>query len=129
MTAYIDKGEIIPLPLAVTGLCVSVNPTTTHSYDPGLDVEKMVQTRVVSAVKPGSQAELAGLRDGQIVIERSEIRSGDPDHLISLTVRDNTGEKSVKYFPKGPGIPIAQYQLTSKSADNGPGECQSAPSQ
>ena len=126
LTAYIDKGEVIPLPPSVTGLCVSVSQATTHSYEPGLDVEKMVQTRVISAVKSGSQAELAGLRDGQIVIERSEIHSGDPDQLTSLTVRDNTGEKSVKYFPRGPGIPISQYQLNPESAAKGTVECKLA---
>jgi predicted metalloprotease with PDZ domain len=123
LTAYIDNGETIPLPDGAVGPCVVLHDATAHAYDPGLDVEKMVQTRVISGVKPGSAANLAGLRDGQIVIERSEIRAGDPDQPISLTVRDNTGEKNLRYFPRGASIPISQYQLDPKAAASGGEDC------
>jgi len=122
LTTYIDNGEIIPLPAGALGPCVDLHDATAHAYDPGLDVEKMVQTRVVSDVKPGSEADRAGLRNGQIVIERSEIRAGDPNQRISLTVRDNTGEKSLSYFPRGADIPISQYALSKATAD-GTGNC------
>src|SRR6267142_4038100 len=122
LTTYIDNGEIIPLPAGALGPCVDLHDATAHAYDPGLDVEKMVQTRVVSDVKPGSEADRAGLRNGQIVIERSEIRAGDPNQRISLTVRDNTVEKSLSYFPRGADIPISQYALSKATAD-GTGNC------
>jgi predicted metalloprotease with PDZ domain len=116
LTAYIDDGEIIPLPPGALGPCIDLHEAMAHAYDAGLDVEKMVQTRVISGVKPGSEADLAGVRNGQIVIERSEIRAGDPDQRISLTVRDNTGEKSLGYFHRGRGIPISQYQWDPEAA-------------
>jgi hypothetical protein len=114
LTASIDNGEIIPLPAGALGPCIDVHDAMAHAYDAGLDVEKMVQTRVISGVKPGSEADLAGVRNGQIVIERSEIRAGDPDQRISLTVRDNTGEKSwgeklgsLPQRPRYPHFPIS----------------------
>jgi len=119
LTTYVDNGEIIPLPAAALGPCVELHEATAHAYDAGLDVEKMVQTRVISGVKPGSAAALAGARNGQIVIERSEIRAGDPDQRISLTVRDNTGEKSLSYFPRGADISISQYGLSKAPAGTG----------
>ena len=95
------------------GPCIDLHDVMAHAYEAGLDVEKMVDTRIISGVKPGSEADLAGVRNGQIVIERSEIRGSDPDQRISLTVRDNTGEKSLSYFPRGAGIPVSQYRFTA----------------
>jgi predicted metalloprotease with PDZ domain len=109
---YIDQGAIIPLPpTTALGPCVALREDVMYGYDPGVDMEALANSRVVSAVRSGSAAEKAGIRNGQIVLERSEIRSGDPNSAISLTVRDATGEKAVTYFPRGPAIHVAQYQM------------------
>jgi predicted metalloprotease with PDZ domain len=115
LRTYIDQGAIMPLPPpAALNPCLTMNEVVMYRYDLGLDLEALVHSRVIAAVKSGSEADKAGLRDGQTVIERGEIRSDDPNKAISLTVRDNAGERKVTYFPRGPAIHVDQYAMDAQ---------------
>ena len=73
------------------------------------DEESLVRSRIIVAVSSGSEANKAGLRNGQTVLEHGEIRSDDPNSAVSVTVRDSAGEREVTYFPRRPAIHVDQY--------------------
>jgi predicted metalloprotease with PDZ domain len=112
LQSYIDQGTTMPLPPpAALGSCVTMNDVIMYRYDLGLDLESLVRSRIIVAVSSGSEADKAGLRNGQTVLEHGEIRSDDPNSAISLTVRDSAGERKVTYFPRGPAVHVDQYAM------------------
>jgi predicted metalloprotease with PDZ domain len=112
LQSYIDQGTTMPLPPpAALGSCVTMNDVIMYRYDLGLDLGSLVRSRIIVAVSSGSEADKAGLRNGQTVLEHGEIRSDDPNSTISLTVRDSAGERKVTYFPRGPAIHVDQYAM------------------
>jgi len=94
LTTYIDNGENHPSAAGALGPCVDLHDATAHAYDPASTFEKMVQTRVVSDVKPGSEADRADFATVRSSSSAARFGPATPTSAISLTVRDNTGEKS-----------------------------------
>ena len=125
---FIAKGQIIPLPLSGLEPCVTQQTVTAYAYEPGFDVDAMERTRIVSGVKPGSEADRAGLRDGQGVLEASAIPADDPNQTISITVADGPSSKVVRYFPRGFTAQISEYALDPLGGGpTGQKECQGRP--
>ncbi len=125
---FITKGQIIPLPVSGIEPCVTQQAVTAYSYEPGFDVDAMERIRIVSGVRSGSEADRAGLRDGQAVLEASAILADDPNQAISITVPQGVGSKVVRYFPRGLAAQISEY--TFDPAKVGPSarkECQPVP--
>jgi hypothetical protein len=77
-------------------------------YELGFDAASLAATpAVVDRVRPGSQAERAGLRQGQRVLSGAgAIRAGDTTHPVRLVVADGPVARVVSYLPRrwqGPG--------------------------
>src|ERR1044072_2108614 len=95
-------------------LYVVLLPRTGNNYYPwdmGFEADTSFKTRVISGVRPDSNAYRAGLRDGQKWVSGGLVH-GDPNRLTKLTVIDGGTQKVVQFYPAATeAIRLPQYKL------------------
>ncbi len=107
---YIDRGELVPADNPF-GTCGIGEVTNYHPWDMGFEAEKSFKTRVISGVKPNSNAHRAGLRDGQKWVTGGFVWD-DPNRLTKLTVIESDKQKVVQFYPaSNEAIRLPQYKL------------------
>jgi predicted metalloprotease with PDZ domain len=107
---YIDRGELVPADNPF-GTCAIAEVNNYHPWDMGFEAAKSFKTRVISGVKPDSNAHRAGLRDGQKWVSGGYVH-GDPNRLTKLTVIEGDKQKVVQFYPASPeAILLPQYKL------------------
>ncbi len=72
---------------------------TSQVFELGFDFDKLAKDRIVANVKLESAAYAAGLRDGQVRVGGFSVFFGDTTREIELKVRDNSGDKIVRFHP------------------------------
>ncbi len=75
-------------------------------FELGMDRTALVENQRVMALKPGSAAERAGARNGDVVV-RTGVHWDDVTKPVRLTIK---GGKKVEYLPLGSTRQIPQYQ-------------------
>jgi predicted metalloprotease with PDZ domain len=88
-------GHMQPSPGAV-GDCSHLDVMEMAAFQIGYDMTGSEQN---IKVVPGSNAELAGLRDGQEILDKRFI-GWMPWHLVELKVRDHDGTRWIRYLPQ-----------------------------
>ena len=68
-------------------------------FELGFDFDKIAKDRVVADVNPNSSAYAAGLRNGQKRSGGVSLAFGDTTKEIELKVKDELGEKTIKFLP------------------------------
>jgi predicted metalloprotease with PDZ domain len=107
---YIDRGELVPADNPF-GTCAIGEVNNYHPWEMGFEAEKSFKTRVISGVKPDSNAYRAGLRDGQKWASGGFVWD-DPNRLTKLTVIDGDTQKVVQFYPAATeAIRLPQYKL------------------
>ncbi|MGD9630902.1 MAG: hypothetical protein AB7V18_16815 [Pyrinomonadaceae bacterium] len=107
----VDGELIVPLPDAL-GADVSQNTVQTPVFELGFDFDKLAKDRIVAGVDPNSSAYAAGLRNGQHRTAGFSLRFGDTATEIELKVKDQEGEKTVKFLPVArERMAVPQYSL------------------
>jgi predicted metalloprotease with PDZ domain len=93
-------GELATLPPDLLAGCLQRSTEKRGTFEIGVDRKALEELRMVAAVKPGSAAEKAGLREGQR-IGKISIWWGQPDKEIELGILDEKGgQKIVRYLPQ-----------------------------
>jgi predicted metalloprotease with PDZ domain len=93
------------------GTCAIAEVNNYHPWDMGFEAAKSFKTRVISGVKPDSNAHRAGLRDGQKWVSGGYVH-GDPNRLTKLTVIEGDKQKVVQFYPASTeAIRLPQYKL------------------
>ena len=81
-------------------------------FELGFDFDRFVKERVVAGVDHKSAAYVAGLRDGQRRTGGVSVYFGDTTREIELKVKDDAGEKTVKFLPvANERLRVPQYRL------------------
>lgn len=105
-------GEIVVPPENAFGPCFRIVTRKLRRFDLGFDPSVLLQPkRIVSGLKPGSEAEKAGLRDGDEILNRfsQDGLQGDQEGILMLQVRREGMERTIRYMPRGEKVDAIQW--------------------
>ena len=102
---YVESGASIESPQTTRVECAEKRLVEMYEFELGMDRTTLIEENRVTAVKQGSAAERAGLKNGDIVSGIS-IHWNDATKPIKLTMK---GGRRIEYFPLGPSRQIPQY--------------------
>ena len=101
LARHVIKGVPVTLPEDAFGGCLRLADVDVKVMDFGYDAEKTGNTGVFAGVEVGSNAYVAGLRDGMTRLERLGGSPTDMTVPFSFHVRDTEGkEKIITYLPE-----------------------------
>jgi hypothetical protein len=114
-------GKLIVPPSATYGPCFQMVPASLRPFDMGFDG---MRPGVVGGLRAGSAAELAGLREGDVVVKAtpaSQLRE-NPAMLAEMAVMRDGQPLTIRFLPRGkpvngwqwqrvPGIPASDCKL------------------
>jgi hypothetical protein len=108
-------GKLIVPPDDAFGPCFERKAMPLRRFELGFDRSALVtEPRVITGLVEGSEAEKAGLRDGDEILHpvALEVAQRDPDHTLTLTAARDGEEFSIEYLPRGE--PVDGYQWVHK---------------
>ncbi len=112
------NGETLPIQADLFQDCGSLTQSPVYQYDVGFDPEATLGSGIVSGVKPGSNANKAGLKNGQIL--ESKVSGGGGDTTIPLVLKLNDGKSSfeVSYYPvSGDPVLVPQFEINERCSE------------
>lgn len=112
LDAMLAGGTVLPASDAF-GPCFERVQKPLRRFDLGFDPASLLaRPRVVKGVKPGSEAEKAGLRDGDIITQgfSQDGMQGDQQAWLPLSVERDGKPLSIRYQPRGETVPAWQWQ-------------------
>jgi predicted metalloprotease with PDZ domain len=104
---FIENGAAISPREDVIGSCLQKTTVDFAPFDAGFDIEATFPNRVFVGVKEGSNAYLAGMRNGQKWVGGGMER--DPNVMAELIVDETGARKTIKFYPVGNKIAIPQF--------------------
>ncbi|MEP9404364.1 peptidase M61 [Sphingomonas sp. VNH70] len=87
-------------------------------YDLGFDMASLqTRPRVVRGLKPGSNAAVAGLRDGDEILNGfpQDALQGDQQAFVTLDLRRADRTFSLRYRPRGETVDAYQWEMTNSA--------------
>jgi predicted metalloprotease with PDZ domain len=112
-------GELpAPAELPVLGKCAHAELGDFPSFDLGFDFDKSAATKIVSGVTDNGPAFNAGMRNGQALLT-SSFSKHHPDRLANFTIRAETGNKRITFYPRGAPVQAWQYRLDQTQSCGG----------
>ena len=105
-------GAVVIPPSDAFGPCFARVEKPLRRFDLGFDPAVLVAPdRVVRGLKPGSSAALAGLRNGDHILNRfpQDAMQGDQQAVLTLQVRRNGKSLTISYQPRGKAVPAYQW--------------------
>jgi predicted metalloprotease with PDZ domain len=117
-------GRRIDLASDTFGSCFIKTGLPVGEFDMGFDfVASLANRRLVQGLKPGSNAALAGLRDGDVI---KKMEAGDQvqstlQAMVTLQVERSGQSMTIRYSARGRVSPIPQWVLKTGEA----GRCDS----
>ena len=119
---YIERGELVPADNPF-GKCAISEVNDYHPWDMGFEFETSSKTRVISGVRPDSNAWRAGLRDAQKWVSGGFVYD-DPNRLTKLTVIEGDTQKVVQFYPAATeAIRLPKYKLKPDLSGEERGRC------
>jgi len=102
--AMVRGVRLVPPPNAF-GPCFRPETFQVRLTDLGFDESSLLEaTKSIRGVRPGSNAALAGLKDGDEVVRRSLPDQDDPNREMTLTIRRDGTERVIHYEPEGKAV-------------------------
>ena len=109
--SFVESGSNITVPNDALGPCAQMQMQDIPPFELGMEREALMSQRVITGIRPGSNAYEAGLRDGQQV-DHVSIYWNDVSRPVKLTIRTEAGGKSIQYYPHGkPSLSIPQFRV------------------
>ncbi len=99
MKRYLMDGEVIVPRADGLGSRFMQESVQMPVFELGFDFDKFAKDRIVADINPNSSAYAAGLRNGQKRNGGVSIAFGDTTKEVELKVKDDEGEKTIKYLP------------------------------
>ena len=103
---YVDSGTSIEAPQNLRVPCAVRTVAEMPEFELGMDRTALIESQRVMALKPGSAAERAGAKNGDVVVGTG-VYWNDVTKPVRLTIK---GGKKVEYLPLGSSRQIPQYQ-------------------
>lgn len=96
------SGELLTLPKGIFKGCFTAEPRVYHAFEYDMDQRTLSKGRRIGGLKPGSPAAKAGLRNGDEVVEISDLDDamalGKP---VVVTIMRNGVQGEVSFVPRG----------------------------
>ncbi|WP_203290662.1 hypothetical protein [Maricaulis parjimensis] len=111
--AMMDGALQIP-PADAYGPCFDRVSTDSRVFELGFDAASLVsEPRLVSGLIAGSNAEQAGLRDGDEILQSVALEGvqSDDTRTLSLRVRRDGRDFTVDYLPRGEAVTVYTWEL------------------
>jgi predicted metalloprotease with PDZ domain len=105
---HIDSGALVSPDKSALGPVAELKITEISKFDLGFEFAESASQRYVDAVREGSAAFRAGLREGQQILE-ARVFHGDPAQMAQLRIKDSRGQRLVKFYPVGEKLRVPQY--------------------
>lgn len=99
------SGQRLVPPANTFGPCFRLQPFETRLNDLGFDEASLRGPKpVITGLRSGSNAALAGLRDGDEVIHHSVLDQDNPNRQMTLTVRRDGTDRDAQFVPEGKSV-------------------------
>jgi predicted metalloprotease with PDZ domain len=104
------SGGLLPPPAKLYAPCLMVEPRAVRRFQLGFAPTSLNDDRVVKDVEPGSEAEKAGIRNGDVIVEAGDLNASRKDETASfkLTLHRAESTTTVSYLPRG--APVEGYR-------------------
>lgn len=101
----VGGGLLVP-PAKLYAGCLKVEPYPVRPFQLGFARSSLNDARVVKDVVPGSAAEQAGLRDGDVIVDAGDINEvrKDSAKTLDLTVRRGETVAKLSFLPRGAAV-------------------------
>lgn len=101
----VGGGLLVP-PAKLYAGCLKVEPYPVRPFQLGFARSSLNDARVVRDVVPGSAAEQAGLRDGDVIVDAGDINEvrKDSAKALDLTVRRGETVAKLSFLPRGAAV-------------------------
>jgi hypothetical protein len=108
---HMVSGGLLKPPPGLYAPCLLVVSRPDRPFQIGFARASLNDDRVVRDLVPGSAAEQAGVRNGDVIVETSDINEVRRDEALSLTLTLRRGETqtTVTYLPRG--APVEGYRF------------------
>lgn len=105
-------GKTLVPPAERYAPCLTVEARAARPFALGFARASLNDDRVVRDLEPGSPAAQAGVRDGDVIVEASDINDVRKDDTLPLrlTLRRGQTQTTVSYLPRG--APVEGYRWT-----------------
>ncbi len=107
---HMVAGDLLKPPAEAFAPCLTLVSHPTRPFELGFARLSLNDDRVVKGLVPGSAAEKAGVRNGDVIVEVSDVNKvrGDESLPITLTLRRSGTQQTVTYLPRG--APVEGYR-------------------
>jgi predicted metalloprotease with PDZ domain len=123
LRSYVELGSTVDAPAGAFGPCFVRQMVETPSFELGMDRTDLVEKHTMSKLKPGSQAEKSGLREGDRVIGTS-VYWNDTSKPVKLTIQRGQARRTIEYYPHGRSRgAVPQYALDRERFEGNPQNC------
>jgi predicted metalloprotease with PDZ domain len=108
---HMVSGGLLKPPPGLYAPCLMVVSHPDRPFQLGFARASLNDDRLVRDLVPGSAAEQAGVRNGDVIVETSDINEVRRDEALSLTLTLRRGETqtTVSYLPRG--APVEGYRF------------------
>lgn len=100
------RGDLLAPPADLYAPCLRVQPHEDRRFDLGFARASLNDDRIVRGLVPGSEAEKAGVREGDLIVEAGDVNLSRKDETVPFTLTLRRGERiiTVSYLPRGPAV-------------------------
>lgn len=113
---HMASGGLLTPPPNLYAPCLTVAKGTVRPFQLGFARSSLNDARVVKDLEPGSAAEAAGVRNGDVILEVNDVNEVRKDESlpIALTLRRGDATLKLSYLPRG--APVEAYRWVRNAA-------------
>ena len=114
------SGALLIPPAGLYGPCLMVEKHPVRPFQLGFARASLNDERVVKDLEPGSAAEQAGVRNGDVIVEAGDINAVRKDEALplKLTLRRGETTTTVSYLPRGAPTEGYRWARDPKTPDS-----------
>jgi hypothetical protein len=100
---HMVAGGLLTPPAGLYGPCLRTERREVREFQLGFARASLNDGRIVRDLVPGSTAEAAGLRNGDVILQNSDLNSVRKDETVPLELKLRRGETTldIRYLPRG----------------------------
>ena len=116
LRSYVQNGSTVELPESMAQPCALQHEVDIPSFDIGMSRDVLVNNRVVKDLRTGSEAQKAGIQEGDKVVDMS-IYWDDIAKLVELKIQRNGTKSWFKFHPIGVSLGAVPQFVAGNSQD------------
>ena len=107
--AMVSGKPLVP-PANTFGPCFQLQAFQAHLNDLGFDESSLRGANpVVTGLRAGSNAALAGLKNGDRILQHSLLDQDDPNKPLTLSIQHDGVTREVQFVPEGKSVPAYRW--------------------